>query len=50
MIVRRYQAETGREAILEATGETFAALAARGCDERTDDAGDKGCQTLPIYW
>jgi hypothetical protein len=29
VIIRRYQAETGREAILEATGETFTALAAR---------------------
>jgi DNA modification methylase len=42
VIIRRYQAETGREAILEATGETFAALAARRRDERTDGAGDKG--------
>jgi DNA modification methylase len=42
VIVRRYQAETGREAILEATGETFAALAARGRDERIGSAGDKG--------
>ncbi|MGH6847860.1 MAG: DNA modification methylase [Methylocella sp.] len=47
VIVRRYQAETGREAILEATGETFAALAARRRDERTGSAGDKA-QTLPI--
>ena len=47
VIVRRYQAETGREAILEATGETFAALAARRHDERTGSAGDKA-QTLPI--
>jgi hypothetical protein len=36
----RYQAEMGREAILEATGETFAALAVRSRDERT--APDKG--------
>jgi DNA modification methylase len=42
VIVRRYQAETGREVILEATGETFAALAARRRDERTGSAGDKG--------
>jgi DNA modification methylase len=38
VIIRRYQAETGREAILEATGETFTALAARRRDERTDGA------------
>ena len=38
MIIRRYQAETGREAILEASGETFTALAARRRDERTDGA------------
>jgi DNA modification methylase len=48
VIVRRYEVETGREVILEATGETCAALAARGRDERTDGAGDKACQTLPI--
>jgi DNA modification methylase len=36
VIIRRYQAETGREAILEATGETFTALAARRRDERAD--------------
>lgn len=35
MIARCYQTETGREAILEATGETFAALTARRRDERT---------------
>jgi DNA modification methylase len=38
VIIRRYQAETGREAILEASGETFTALAARRRDERTDGA------------
>jgi DNA modification methylase len=42
VIVRRYQAETGYEAILEATGETFAALAARRRDERAGGDGDKG--------
>jgi DNA modification methylase len=42
VIIRRYQAETGREAILEATGETFAALAARRCDERVGGTGNKG--------
>src|ERR1700720_1973750 len=36
VIIRRYQAETGREAILEASGETFTALAARRRDERAD--------------
>ena len=35
VIIWRYQAETGRAAVLEATGETFAALAARRRDERT---------------
>ncbi len=34
VIIRRYEAETGREAILEATGEAFAALAARRRGER----------------
>jgi DNA modification methylase len=47
VIVRRYEAETGREAILEATGETFAALAARGRSSRPRGAGEKA-QTLPI--
>jgi DNA modification methylase len=47
VIIRRYQAETGREAILEATGETFAALATRRRDERTDGSGDKA-PILPI--
>ena len=36
VIIRRYQAETGREAMLEATSETFTALAARRRDERAD--------------
>ncbi len=41
VIIRRYQAETGREAILEATGEPFAAFGERaGGDERM--ARDKG--------
>jgi 1,6-anhydro-N-acetylmuramate kinase len=47
VIIRRYQAETGREAILEATGETFVALAARRRDERTDGSGDKA-PILPV--
>lgn len=40
VIVRRYEAETGREAMLEATAESFAALAARRRSERAapDDA------------
>jgi DNA modification methylase len=40
VIIRRYQAETGRDAVLEATGETFAALAACRRDERTAVAAD----------
>jgi len=50
VIIRRYQAEAGREAILEATGESFAALTARGRDQRSDGAVDKGAQTLPAHW
>jgi DNA modification methylase len=40
VIVRRYQAETGRDAILEATGETFTVLTARRHDEQA--GGDDG--------
>jgi hypothetical protein len=47
VIIRRYQAETGREAILEATGETFVALAARRRAAGTDGSSDKA-QILPI--
>jgi DNA modification methylase len=32
VIIRRYEAETGREAVLEAMGETFAELAVRRRD------------------
>jgi tRNA G10 N-methylase Trm11 len=39
VIIRRYQAETGRDAVLEGTGETFADLAARRRLER--QAGDR---------
>ena len=42
VIIQRYQAETGRDAILERTGETFTALAARRRDEGANSAGDKG--------
>lgn len=47
VIIRRYQAETGREAILEATGEPFVALTAHRRDERTNGVNDK-TQILPI--
>ena len=47
VIVRRYQAETGRAAILEATGETFAAVAARRRGERTDGAARPSSGTAP---
>jgi DNA modification methylase len=43
VIIRRYQAETGREAVLEGTGETFADLAARRRLEQPDgDRDDDG--------
>ena len=42
VIIQRYQARTGRDAILERTGETFTALAARRRDEGANSAGDKG--------
>jgi DNA modification methylase len=42
VIIRRYQAETGREAVLEGTGETFAALAARRRREQPDGGQDDG--------
>jgi DNA modification methylase len=40
VIIQRDQAETGRDAILEHTGETFAALASRRRDEGANSAGD----------
>jgi DNA modification methylase len=42
VIIRRYQAETGREAVLEETGETFADLAARRRLEQPDGDRDDG--------
>jgi DNA modification methylase len=42
VIIRRYQAETGRDAVLEGTGETFAALAVRRRLERPDGDQDDG--------
>jgi DNA modification methylase len=42
VIIRRYEAETGREAVLEGTGETFAALAARRRLEKPDGDRDHG--------
>ena len=40
VIILRYEAETGREAVLEETGETFAALGVRRRLEQ--QAGDRG--------
>ena len=40
MIIRLYEAATGREAILEATGETFAVLGVRRRLERSEREGD----------
>jgi DNA modification methylase len=42
VIIRRYEAETGRETVLEETGETIAALAARRRLERPDGDRDHG--------
>ena len=42
VIIRRFEAETGRAAILEATGESFAVLAARRRGERAPDDGATG--------
>ena len=41
-IIQRYERETGREAVLEATGETFAELAERRRGEQTADDTDDG--------
>jgi hypothetical protein len=42
VIIRRFEAETGREAVHEATGESFAVLAARRRGERAPDDGATG--------
>jgi hypothetical protein len=44
VIIRRCQAETGREAVLEETEETFADLAMRQRLEQPDGASDEGSQ------
>jgi hypothetical protein len=44
LAVSGYQAETGREAVLEGTGETFADLAARRRLEQSESASDEGGQ------
>jgi hypothetical protein len=51
VITRRYYAETGREAVLEGTGETFDDLAARRRLERPDgDREDGGPWRLVTIW
>jgi hypothetical protein len=42
VIIRRYEAETGREAVLEGTGEAFADLAAHRRLEQQDGDRDDG--------